>query len=169
MIGNEFHGLRVDDLDEVDREIVRQLQQDGRRSVSTIAKEIGLSHAAVRQRVQRLIEGQIVRIAAITAPGTHGYPLQAFVGVRTDHRMREVADEIEAIPEAYYVVICTGSVDLMVEMMCRGPEHLLELVSRLRGIPGVVGTETFTFLELAKWRYVPGFPNSRHDSVLNTK
>jgi Lrp/AsnC family transcriptional regulator for asnA, asnC and gidA len=157
MPSDEFHGLRVADLDEIDRRIVRQLQADGRRSVTRIAQEIGLSHAAARQRVQRLIELEIVRIAAITAPGTHGYGMQAFVGVRTDHRVREVASEIDKIPEAYYVVVCSGSIDIMIEMMCRTPEHLLDLVARVRAIDGVIGSETYTFLELTKWRYAPGF------------
>jgi Lrp/AsnC family transcriptional regulator for asnA, asnC and gidA len=157
---NEFHGLGVDaDLDDIDRRIVRHLQEDGRRSVATIAKDLGLSHAGVRQRVQRLLESRIIQIGAITAPATHGYGRLTFIGVRTDHRIREVAAAIAEITEAYYVVICTGPFDVMAEVMCRDETHMLALVERIRAIDGVVETQGFPFLELLKWRYAPGFPD----------
>jgi Lrp/AsnC family transcriptional regulator for asnA, asnC and gidA len=155
----DFHGLTVDaDLDDVDRRIVRHLQEDGRRSVSTIAKDLGLSHAGVRQRVQRLLESRVVQIGAVTAPGTHGYTQMTFVGVRADHRIQAVAAAVTELDEAYYVVVCSGAVDVMAEVMCRDERHLLELIERIRAIDGVVETQSFAFVELVKWRYAPGFP-----------
>jgi Lrp/AsnC family transcriptional regulator for asnA, asnC and gidA len=164
MSPNEFHGLAVDTtLDEVDRQIIRHLQEDGRRSVTSIANDLGLSHAGVRQRVQRLLAARVIQIGALTAPATHGYDRITFVGVRTDHRIRDVAEAIAEIAEAYYVVICSGPYDVMIEMMCRDDAHMLNLVARIRAIEGVVETQAFPFLELLKWRYAPGFPD--HDEA----
>ncbi len=62
--------------------------------------------------------------------------------------MREVAAALDKLEEAYYVVICSGTLDLIVEVMCRDDGHLIDLTAEIRGIPGVVGTETHGFLEL---------------------
>jgi Lrp/AsnC family transcriptional regulator for asnA, asnC and gidA len=154
-VPNGFHGLTVADLDEIDQRIVEQLQADGRAAVTAIAEAIGLSHAATRQRVQRLFESRIVQIAAITSPATHGYQRTAIIGVRTSGDLREVAHAIAAIPEAYYVVISTGSYDVLAEIMCRDDQHMIDLVGQIRAIDGVVSTESFAFLDLVKWEYHP--------------
>ncbi len=152
-----FNGLTVAELDEVDRRIVEALQLDGRIPVTSIAKKIGLSQPATRQRVQRLIESRIVQIAAITNPDTHGYKRSAMIGVRTSGDLRDVARAIAQIPEAYYVVVCAGSYDLLIEIMCRDDQHMLDLVTQIRGVQGVISTESFAFLDLVKWEYSPGF------------
>lgn len=159
-----FNGLTVAQLDETDRRIVEELQADGRIPVTVIGKKIGLSQAATRQRVQRLIENRIVQIAAITNPDTHGYTRSAMIGVRTSGDLRQVAHAIARIPEAYYVVVCAGSYDILTEIMARDDQHLLDLVAELRAVEGVVSTESFAFLDLVKWEYSPGFlerPNAR--------
>jgi len=159
-----FNGLTVAQLDEIDRRIVEELQADGRTPVTVIGKKIGLSQAATRQRVQRLIENRIVQIAAITNPDTHGYTRSAMVGVRTNGDLRDVARVISAIPEAYYVVICSGSYDILTEIMCRDDQHMLDLVAQLRAVDGVVSTESFAFLDLVKWEYSPGFVDGTETS-----
>ncbi len=98
-----------------------------------------------------------MRIGAVSAPATHGYQRQAFIGVRTDQRVRDVADALDGFDEAYYVVVCSGTLDIVVEVMCRDNAHLLDLTCRIRALPGVLGTETYGFLELTEWRYAPGF------------
>ncbi len=152
-----FHGLTVADLDTIDRQIVRLLQQDGRRSVSDIAKEVGLSHAGTRQRVHRLLAHRIVQIAAITNPRTHGYGSSGALGIKTTGDPWSVADKLDAIDEVYYVVIANGSFDLFVELMGRDLLHLTRLIGEIRRIEGVAALETFTFVELTKWSYAPAF------------
>ncbi len=146
-------------LDEVSRAIIEQLQQDGRRSYAAIGKVVGLSEAAVRQRVQRLIDGGVMQIVAVTDPLELGFARQAMVGVRVSGPLEPVADEIAELDEVDYVVVTAGSYDLLVEVVCESDEHLLELISaKLRMIDGVVATETFMYLRLRKQTYSWGVP-----------
>ena len=144
-------------LDEVSRKIIEQLQQDGRRSYAAIARVVGLSEAAVRQRVQRLLEAGVMQIVAVTDPLRVGFDRQGMVGVKAEGDVRRVADKLAAIPEADYVVLCAGSFDLLVELVCEDDEHLLRLLNdTVRTIPGVRATESFVYLRLVKETYTWG-------------
>jgi Lrp/AsnC family transcriptional regulator, regulator for asnA, asnC and gidA len=141
-------------LDETAKAIIEQLQEDGRRPYATIGRAVGLSEAAVRQRVQRLLEGGVMQIVAVTDPLQVGFARQAMIGIRVDGAVEPVADAMTAIPEVDYVVITAGSFDLLVEVVCENDDHLLELMSRrLRGVPGVRDTESFVYLKLRKQLY----------------
>jgi Lrp/AsnC family transcriptional regulator, regulator for asnA, asnC and gidA len=141
-------------LDEVSKAIIEQLQQDGRRSYAAIGKVVGLSEAAVRQRVQRLIDGGVMQVVAVTDPLELGFARQAMVGVRVNGPMEPVADAIADLDEVDYVVITAGAYDLLVEVVCESDEHLLEVISsKIRRVSGVVGTETFMYLKLRKQTY----------------
>lgn len=144
-------------LDEMGAAIVEQLQIDGRRSYAAIAKEIGLSEAAVRQRVQRLLDDGVMQIVAVTDPLTLGFHRQAMIGVRAEGDSRAVADALAALPQADYVVLTAGSFDLLVEVVAESDEQLLHLLNeRIRNIPGVRSTETFVYLKLRKQTYAWG-------------
>lgn len=141
-------------LDDVSKAIIEQLQLDGRRSYAAIAAQVGLSEAAVRQRVQRLVESGIVQIVAVTDPLQVGFTRQAMVGIRVSGDMTEVAEALTAMDEVAYVVTTAGSFDILVEVICEDDEHLLEVVSRrIRRIPTVTETETFMYLKLNKQHY----------------
>ncbi len=141
-------------LDDISKAIIEQLQQDGRRSYAAIGKVVGLSEAAVRQRVQRLVEGGVMQVVAVTDPLEMGFARQAMVGVRCTGPLEPVADALAEIAEVDYVVITAGSFDLLVEVVCESDDHLLELISsRIRTIDGVVATETFMYLQLRKQTY----------------
>jgi Lrp/AsnC family transcriptional regulator for asnA, asnC and gidA len=141
-------------LDDVSKAIIEQLQQDGRRSYAAIGKVVGLSEAAVRQRVQRLIDGGVMQVVAVTDPLELGFARQAMVGVRVTGRLEPVADAIADLPEVDYVVITAGSFDLLVEVVAESDEHLLEVISgQIRDIAGVTSTETFMYLRLHKQTY----------------
>src|SRR5881394_4558999 len=136
--------------DDVSKLIIEQLQQDGRRAYATIAKAVGLSEAAVRQRVQRLLDAGIMQIVAVTDPLQVGFPRQAMIGVNADGDLRKVADKLAALPEVDYVVITAGSFDILLEVVCEDDEHLLALLNdSVRSVPGVRDTETFVYLRLA--------------------
>jgi Lrp/AsnC family transcriptional regulator for asnA, asnC and gidA len=144
-------------LDPVAKGIIEQLQQDGRRSYASIGKAIGLSEAAVRQRVQRLVEGGVVHIVAVTDPLQLGFERQALIGMRTRGDVTVVADALAEIDEVDYVVITAGSFDVIVEVVCEDDGHLLDLLtSRIRKLDGVVDTETFVYLKLRKQPYNRG-------------
>jgi len=140
-------------LDDISKEIIEQLQQDGRRSYAAIGKAVGLSEAAVRQRVQRLIDGGAMQIVAVTDPMTLGFRRQTMIGVRSSGDLERVADQLAAMDEIDYVVIIAGSFDLLIEVVCEDDDQLLEILSRVRTIPSVTATETFVYLKLRKQTY----------------
>ena len=144
-------------LDDINKHIIEHLQRDGRMSYAALAKTIGLSEAAVRQRVQRLLDGGMMQIVAVTDPLMLGFTRQAMVGVKVTGDLRTAADAIAAIPEVDYVVICAGGYDLLAELVCTDDDHLLRLLNEaIRTVPGVTGTETFMYLKLAKQTYAWG-------------
>jgi len=143
--------------DELDKAIVEALQEDGRLPYTRLAAVVGLSEAAVRQRVQRLIEGGVVQIVAVTDPMTLGFHRTAMIGLKVDGDLRIVADSIASIPEVSYVVVVSGSFDLLMEVVCEDDDHLLALLNdKVRAIPEVRSTETFTYLRLYKQTYAWG-------------
>ncbi len=144
-------------IDDVDKAIIEQLQQDGRLPYTKLGTAVGLSEAAVRQRVQRLVESGVVQIVAVTDPLTLGFRREAMIGLKIEGDLRGVADTIASIPEVSYVVVVSGSFDLLMEVVCEDDEHLLALLNdKVRSIPGVRSTETFTYLRLYKQTYAWG-------------
>ena len=141
-------------LDEVSKAIIEQLQQDGRRSYAAIGKVVGLSEAAVRQRVQRLVDHGIMQVVAVTDPLELGFSRQALIGIRATGDLEPVADALVAMEEVDYVVLAAGSFDILAEVVAESDEHLLEIVTkRIRSIPEVISTETFVYLKLRKQTY----------------
>ena len=141
-------------LDETSKRIIEQLQEDGRRPYAAIGKAVGLSEAAVRQRVQRLLDSGVMQIVAVTDPLQVGFARQAMIGVRVEGDIAPVADQLAAMTEVDYVVITAGSFDLLAEVVCEDDDHLLELVTRqIRSLHGVRSTETFVYLKLRKQLY----------------
>ncbi|MCW5254401.1 MULTISPECIES: Lrp/AsnC family transcriptional regulator [unclassified Streptomyces] len=143
--------------DAVSLAIIEQLQEDGRRPYAAIGKAVGLSEAAVRQRVQKLLDQGVMQIVAVTDPLTVGYLRQAMVGVRVEGDVEAVSDALAAMSECEYVVMTAGSFDLMVEVVCEDDDHLLEVINRrIRAVPGVRSTESFVYLRLKKQTYTWG-------------
>jgi Lrp/AsnC family transcriptional regulator, regulator for asnA, asnC and gidA len=143
-------------LDDISKRIIEQLQADGRQSYAAIGKAVGLSEAAVRQRVQRLQEAGVMQIVAVTDPLTLGFRRQAMIGLKCDGDLMKVADDLVAMGEIDYVVITAGSFDLLLEVVCEDDDHLLEILSRVRGVPSVTSTETLVYLKLRKQTYTWG-------------
>ncbi len=144
-------------LDDANKAIVEELQQDGRRTYGAIAEAVGLSEAAVRQRVQKMREAGVMQIVAVTDPLQVGFRCQAMVGIRTDGDSRTVATQLAAVDNIDYVVMCTGSFDILVELVCEDEDALLDLLNGVvRRIPGVRETETFMYLKLTKQTYTWG-------------
>lgn len=141
-------------LDDIAKAIIEQLQQDGRRSYARIAAVVGLSEAAVRQRVARLTEAGVMQIVAVTNPLQLGFRRQAMLGVKVEGRLEPVVAALTTMPAVDYVVVTAGSFDLLAEVVCEDDDHLLALLeNEIRTIPGVRATETFVYLKLSKQTY----------------
>jgi Lrp/AsnC family transcriptional regulator, regulator for asnA, asnC and gidA len=146
-------------LDEIDKRIIEQLQQDGRKPYTQIAPVVGLSEAAVRQRVQRLIDSGVMQIVGVTDPRMIGFGRQAMIGLSVEGDTRTIADALAALDEVVYVVLTAGSLDLLVEVVVEDDERLLELLNnKIRSIDGVRDTETFMYLRIHKETYAWGAP-----------
>ncbi|MDX6297366.1 MAG: Lrp/AsnC family transcriptional regulator, regulator for asnA, asnC and gidA [Nocardioidaceae bacterium] len=134
--------------------IIEELQRDGRMPYASIGKAVGLSEAAVRQRVQRLLENGVMQIVAVTNPLQLGFARQAMIGIHAEGDIEPVADALAAMPEVDYVIVTAGSFDIIAEVVCESDDHLLELLSkRIRSLSGVMSTETFVYLKLHKQTY----------------
>jgi len=145
---------RQSHLDEVSKLIIEQLQKDGRKSYAEIGKVVGLSEAAVRQRVQKLTEAGVLQIVAVTDPLKLGFSRQAMIGIRCVGDSAQVADAIAKISSVDYVVLTAGSFDIMAEVVCEDDDQLIELLNgKIRSLPGVVSSETFVYLRLHKQFY----------------
>jgi Lrp/AsnC family transcriptional regulator, regulator for asnA, asnC and gidA len=141
-------------LDDIDKAIIRELQLDGRTPYAKLGPAVGLSQAAVRQRVQRLIENGVMQVVAVTDPLMLGFKLEALIGVEVEGDLRVVASKLAEVDNVDYVVVTTGRFDLVVEVVCRDHEELLHIINDvIRAVPGVRATETFTYLHLEKQTY----------------
>jgi Lrp/AsnC family transcriptional regulator for asnA, asnC and gidA len=152
--GTASSGPSAVQLDELSKAIIEMLQEDGRRSYAGIAKVIGLSEAAVRQRVQRLIDAKVMQIVAVTDPMQLGFARQAMIGIRCTGDTIKLAEKLAAVPSIDYVVLTAGSFDVIAEVVCEDDNDLLELLNtQIRALPGVTSTETLVYLKLMKQQY----------------
>lgn len=141
-------------LDEMSKAIIENLQQDGRRSYAGIGKSVGLSEAAVRQRVQRLVDSGVMQIVAVTDPMQLGFSRQAMIGIRCQGDTAKVAEELARIDAVAYVVLTAGTFDAIAEVVCEDDAELLEVLNtEIRAVPGVTSTETLVYLKLVKQQY----------------
>ncbi len=141
-------------LDAMSKAIIEQLQQDGRMTYARIGAAVGLSEAAVRQRVMRLVDAGVMQIVAVTDPLQLGFTRQAMIGIKADGDLEPIVDALSAMNEVDYVVMTAGSFDVLVEVVCEDDAHLLALLNHgIRAIPGVRVTESFVYLKLSKQTY----------------
>jgi len=147
-------GKNAIQLDETSKRLVELLQEDGRRSYAELGKAVGLSEAAARQRVQKLMDAGVMQIVAVTDPMSLGFHRVAMIGVKTTGDTRRVADTLAQLPAVSYLVLSAGSFDILAELVCEDDSDLIDLLnSQIRTIDGVASTETFVYLELRKQKY----------------
>src|SRR3954471_5308058 len=114
-------------IDGTSRAIIEQLQADGRRSYAAIGQAVGLSEAAVRQRVQRLVESGVMQIVAVTDPMQTGFARQAMVAIQVTGDLEDVAAKLAQLDEVDYLVVTAGSWDILAEVVVEDDAHLLQL------------------------------------------
>jgi Lrp/AsnC family transcriptional regulator for asnA, asnC and gidA len=140
-------------LDDTDKAIIDHLQSDGRMAFSNLGPLVGLSPAAVRQRVLHMIEQGVVQIVAVTDPTTLGFTVQAMAGLTIEGNLDDAASRIAEIDAVDYVVIVAGRFNILIEVVAEDMERLIMIMNRIRAIPGVIGVEVFTYLRLEKQTY----------------
>lgn len=143
-------------IDRVDRAIIEELQRDGRVPYTRLGAAVGLSEAAARQRVQRLLDSGVMQVVAVTNPLAHGKRRMAMIGVRTEGPTDDIAKTLQSMDDIDYLVVSAGSFDLMAEVVVANDGDLLDLTNRIRNVPGVRSTETFIYLDLVKQTFTWG-------------
>lgn len=143
------------DLDATDREIISQLQYDGRKPYTDIAAAIGISEGSVRRRVKRLTESGLLQVVGVAEPQFLGLNAAGIIGVNVQAgRIESAAKEIARFPEVTYLFMASGGFDLFVEVYCRDQEHFVHFLSEtLQKVPGVLRTDTFMILKMYKLSY----------------
>lgn len=166
---HSFEFRSMTSLDQVDTAILAQLQRDGRKAFTEIASELGVSEGTVRNRVARLLEENIVQIVGLIDPYQLGFDAPAMIGVSVQpDALEETAAQIAGFPEVSYLILVSGEVDLIVEVMCRDRDHLTEFLNqKLRKLPGIQRTQTAMILRTYKMAYGahPEMSQSRDQAV----
>lgn len=146
-------------VDAVDRQLLRELQADGRASYAAMAEKVGLSAPAVRLRVQRLTDCGVLQVVAVTDPLALGFPVMALLNVTVSGDVRAIADSIGAIDNVIYLVLTAGEQDLVAEVVCRSSEELLEVVNdRIRVVAGVLAVRVSPYYGIHTHRFTWGVP-----------
>ena len=151
----DTRGMKEKGMDQLDVRILDLLQVDGRRPFVQIAKELGVSDATVRARVERLTKRGTVKFVVDVDPNELGLTY-VYIGVRVQGpAMNRVVERMASLPEVIFLVRITGGYDLLAELVCRDNDDLMHLMDEMRAIPGVVSLDVFTVLKVEKeeWRY----------------
>jgi Lrp/AsnC family transcriptional regulator for asnA, asnC and gidA len=143
-------------IDAIDRLIIEQLQLDGRLPYTQLATAVGLSEAAARQRVQRLITSGVIQVVAVTNPLMVGRRRMALIGIGTTGPTDALAEKLRNLEEIEYLVVTAGKFDFLAEVVVQDEAELLRVTNAIRGVHGVVTTETFVYLDIAKQTYTYG-------------
>lgn len=143
-----------DALDQLDTEIVRELQEDGRRPFREIGRNLGVPEATVRARAKRLQQTGLLKILAFADPTKMGNAKLSLLFLDVDADAHErVADTITRWPQVSYLSTTMGTADLCVQVMCRDDEELWEMTQRLRTLPGITRLETLPEVRVHKLRF----------------
>ncbi len=158
------------DLDELDRKIIDQLQDDGRRSNVAIARALGVTETTIRHRIDRLLANGFIRIAAVIDPRKTPYLTDAMIWIRLERsKAREAGQKLAAFPSVVYVAYTAGRYDMLIEALFESDEQLFEfLTATLSKIPGVLQSETYHVLQTVKINYDWKLPLSRDGAGQDT-
>ena len=139
-------------MDDLDRQIIHILEDNGRASNARIAREVGVSEGTVRRRLNRLVSESIIKVVALPDPKSMGYESEALIGIQVDpDKIDECADSLAALSATRWVAVTTGSFDMFAWVVMPDPEHLGRFLRESVGrIPGVRKTETFVNLTVRK-------------------
>lgn len=140
-------------IDDIDRELIRHLQADGRSSYSQLGREVGLSDAATRLRVNRLTNDGVINIVAVTDPVKLGLGFQALLGITVTDDVRKVAIDVSSQHDAVYVVMTAGRYDLIAEIVSLDSNAFVEVSNTIRTMPGVALVEVLPYLGITKQTY----------------
>lgn len=154
----------VASLDELDRQILDCLREDGRMQNSTIARRLHVGEKTIRRRIQRLTETRGLRVVPVIDPDQIGLDTCVYVGLKVQlNQIEAVAERVRAMPEVRYLAYTTGPWDLLVEAFVGSRDHMADfIISSIGQLDGVLGAESFNVLRIAKFGYEWEIPEHFH-------
>lgn len=153
------------DLDKTERQMILLLQRDGRMSFVDMAKEIGVTEGTIRRKFSRLVEEDIIHIAAIADPFKVGFETPAFIGINVETaRIEDVVQKISQLPRVRYVAAATGEYDIIVEGYFASNQELSQfIIEDLGKIEGIKDSTTSLLLKIYKQSFTWGVADRRND------
>jgi Lrp/AsnC family transcriptional regulator for asnA, asnC and gidA len=143
-----------DNIDEVDSKIIHLLKQNGRMRNTQLAKKLKISETAIRKRLQRLFDNEIIQVVAIVNHRKVGYEIEGNIKIKIDTKKTEqVTQKLEAIDALWYIALLTGGADFDVEFSVKSQGGLKDLLANINNIDGIVSAEPSFRLQLVKNRY----------------
>jgi len=146
-------------IDELDQKILKLITKNARIPFLEVARECGVSGAAIHQRVQRLMNvGVVIGSEFVVSPEKLGYNTCAYMGIHLEKASyhREVVEELKKIPEIIECHYTTGSYAIFIKLMTKTNKHLKQIIDdEFNNINGIARTETFMSLEMEFKRQVP--------------
>ena len=140
--------------DEIDHLILQTLQNDGRKSFSDLAKEMGMAVSTISKRYMNLVDCGILAIIGRVEPERIGLNAYASINVQVDTlaNVERVAQELMALPEVSFLALRTGDFQLEINVMCRDNSHLMEILrNNMDKINHVRKYEINMYLKVYKW------------------
>ncbi len=149
----------MEKIDQLDRKILRIITQNARMPFKDVAEECGVSRAAIHQRVQRLIDLDVITGSGyFVNPKMLGFQMCVYVGITLERgsMYKEVVNELEKIPEIIESQYTLGHYTILIKLYAKNDEHLMQLLNgKIQEIPGVASTETLTSLDQRIKRSIP--------------
>ena len=142
-------------LDQIDCQMIELLQKDGRISNTDIAKEIGLSEATVRTRLNRLIKDKFIQIVAVSNPIKLGFKIVGNIRIHVEiKKMDRIIKELKNLKPLWFIVQTTGGTGIDTEFVVKSLDELNKLIfEKINKIDGVIKTDTSLFLNYIKRQY----------------
>jgi Lrp/AsnC family transcriptional regulator, regulator for asnA, asnC and gidA len=139
-------------IDELDRHIIRELQRDGRASNVDIARALNVTEGTIRKRLERLIDSDVIRVAALPDPSKIGYSTHTLISLQVDMAALDaVIEQLTRLPEICCLSYITGEFDLIIEALFADTNHLLRfLANEIGQIDGIRKTSTSHVLRVIK-------------------
>jgi len=137
-------------IDGIDKKILRALMEDARTSVLEIARQVGISGAAIHQRLRKLEKSKLISGSKfVIDPKILGYTTMAFIGIFLDKAVSnpDAVKQLKKIPEVLECHYTTGNWSILIKVLCKDNEHLMQVLNNdIQTISGVSRTETFISL-----------------------
>ncbi len=149
----------MEKIDQLDRKILRIITQNARMPFKDVAEECGVSRAAIHQRVQRLIDMDVITGSGYTVNHKMlGFQMCVYIGITLERgsMYKAVVNELEKIPEIVESQYTLGHYTILIKLYAKNDEHLMQLLNgKIQEIPGVASTETLTSLDQRIKRTIP--------------